>query len=452
MNKTLLLALLGAAGCGDDGAKHLADAPPPADAAPDAFTCPPATGAGTTHTGNISAAETWTAAGSPHEVPGDISVNAALTIEACATVLIGDDHNITVRQTGSLTAAGLPGLPVTFDALVAGASWSTLSATGGGKISLAYTDLKGGGDPVNTLPSLYGELDIAGSAGPAENTLHVDHVTITGSESQGVNLHDGGGFDASSTALTITGSAGAPIVTFARLLGTIPPGTYTGNAEDAILIRGTGGPEAMAESATMHDRGVPYRVGINANAVLDVGTTTGITIPTLTIEPGVTLKFSAGATMRIDAASGTQLARGALIASGTAAKPIVFTSAAATPAAGDWYGIWFGQQPQPTTVVSNARIEYAGKISVSGGDSCVPAGQVGPNDAAIRVFGGVPTSQFVTNTVIVASGRHGIDRGWRSDSNIDFTPTNTFTTVAGCAQTQNKSANGACPSTGSSCP
>jgi hypothetical protein len=398
------------------------------------------------HSGNVSAAETWTAAASPHRVAGDISVNAPLTIEACATVLIGGAHSLIVRQTGTLIAAGLPGLPVTFDRLDPLTGWATLSATSGGTISLSYIDVNGGGNPTNTLPSIYGALDLAGSAGPAENTLHVDHVTVAGSLSQGLNLHDGGGIDASSTALTVTGSTGAAIVTFARLVGTIPPGTYTGNAEDAIVIRGNGGPEAMAESATLHDRGVPYRVGINVNAVLDVGVTTGA-VPTLTIEPGVTIKFGAGATMRIDAANGTNPARGGLVAIGTAGQPIVFTSAAATPAAGDWYGIWLGDQPLSTTAIDHARIEFAGKASVSGSDSCVPNGQVGPNDAAVRLLGGVPTSAFITNTQIISSARHGIDRGFRSDTAPDFTPTNTFTNVPGCAQTLNKTANGGCPTT-----
>src|SRR3954470_24899828 len=126
---------LGACG-GDDGVGHLADAPPPPDAAPDAPVCAPLTGAGTMHTGgNVTTAQTWTAAQSPHLIPGDISITAALTIEACAVVRIGGDHAIIVRQTGSLTAAGMPGLPVTFERLDPTNSWNTLSVTSGGRMS-----------------------------------------------------------------------------------------------------------------------------------------------------------------------------------------------------------------------------------------------------------------------------------------------------------------------------
>jgi plastocyanin len=58
---------------------------------------------------------------------------------------------------------------------------------------------------------------------------------------------------------------------------------------------------------------------------------------TLTIEPGTTVKFEAGASLNIGI-SGTNNSS-TLIANGTADKPITFTSAAANPVAGDWKGI-----------------------------------------------------------------------------------------------------------------
>jgi hypothetical protein len=444
--RCVLGVLLLVSACGDDGpTNHLPDAPP-ADSPPDAPACAPVVGAGTVHTANVATAETWTAAASPHNVPNDISITGALTIEPCAVVRIGGDHSITVRQGGSFTAAGMAGLPVLIERLDSTNSWATLSVLGGGRISLTYTNVDGGGDPLNTIPSLAGALDVAGTTPTPENALHVDHVTISGSESQGLNLHDGGGIDSTSTALTIIGSALAPIVTYARLVGTIPAGTYTGNAEDAIVIRGTGGPEAMAESATIHDRGVPYRVGVNANAVLDIANIAAP--PTVTIEPGVTLKFNTGATLRVDASSGTTPAAGALVAVGTAAKPITFTSSAASPAPGDWYGIWLGRQPLATTLIDHAVIEYAGRASNSGTDSCLvgPAGV--QNDAAIRILGGEPANAPVTNSTIKDSARFGIDRGFRSDTKPSYLATNNFVNiVGGCKETYPRDLNGACPTT-----
>jgi len=70
------------------------------------------------------------------------------------------------------------------------------------------------------------------------------------------------------------------------------------------------------------------------------------------------------------------------------------------------------------------------------------------NDAAIRIMGtALPGSQFITNTMIRDSLRHGIDRGWVSDTKTDFTATNTFANVAGCKQTYPANANNSCPAT-----
>jgi hypothetical protein len=235
----------------------------------------------------------------------------------------------------------------------------------------------------------------------------------------------------------------APITTFARAVGSIPTGTYTGNAADEIIVRGTGGPEAIVEDTTIHARGVRYRIGIQPGSVLDVGNVAGLA--TLTIEPGVILAFFPGATFRVETAVGTSPARGALVASGTASAPIVFTSAAAPPAAGDWYGLWLGGLVDPSTRLDHVQVEFAGKASGSGSDSCVPAGQMVPNDAAIRILGGEPATVFITNTTIISSAFHGIDRGFRSDVKPSFLPTNTFTAVAGCRETYPRDPNGACP-------
>ena len=53
---------------------------------------------------------------------------------------------------------------------------------------------------------------------------------------------------------------------------------------------------------------------------------------TLTVEPGVTVRFDPGKGLRVD---------GALVARGTAAEPITFTSSQSIPARGDWANIHF---------------------------------------------------------------------------------------------------------------
>src|SRR5207344_2686943 len=89
--------------------------------------------------------------------------------------------------------------------------------------------------------------------------FHVDDVEIAGSLSQGVYINGPVGFDATSQNLRVHDSAGYPVHVYARVLGSVPSGTYTGNGRDAIAIAGSGGP--VLDAQTMHARGVPYHVG-----------------------------------------------------------------------------------------------------------------------------------------------------------------------------------------------
>ena len=430
-------------GC-SGGSKHTPDAAKdaPVDVAIDALTCAPVTGAGTTHGTTISAAETWTAAASPHIIPGDLNIQAVVTIEPCAIVLIAANATVTVGPTGEILAAGVASGPVTIERKDAASPWKTIRVLGGA-LSFTHTRISGGG--AGSAVSDAAIAVLASSSSPS--TIHVDNVDIDNSNTQGLYVVAGPGFDASSQQLTVTGSGGYPIHIYGRLAGTIPTGTYTGNAHDQLMISALGPLDSIQTNTTLHDRGVPYHIGSgNSGPRLDVTATSGVA--TLTIDPGVVLLFEAGGSLRIEPTLGTNPASGALIANGTAAAPIVFSSAATTPAAGDWQGIWFGQLVDPSSSIQYAHVEYAGAASVSQSGSCAyPTGSP-INDAAIRIMGSaLPGAAFISNTTISDSARHGIDRGWVSDTKTDFTATNTFANVAGCKQTYPANANNSCPAT-----
>jgi hypothetical protein len=178
---------------------------------------------------------------------------------------------------------------------------------------------------------------------------------------------------------------------------------------------------------------------------MDVNAATGVAV--LTIEAGVTIRFGAGGTLNIDATSGTGAAHGALIAIGTPAAKIVFTSDAAAPQAGDWLGLGFGRAADAGDALRYVQVAYAGGPG-TGSNSCPYPGRVGQNDAAIRIFGTTaPSGQFITDTEIVASARDGIDRGWRDDPAPDFLGMNNTFDVAGCKQSVPRTFNGVCPAT-----
>ena len=83
-------------------------------------------------------------------------------------------------------------------------------------------------------------------------------------------------------------------------------------------------------------------------AAADVVVEPGVT---LTIDPGVVIKFERNTQLTIN---------GSLIASGTAARPIIFTSQEPVPAPGDWQGIYFGTDSDALNCsLTYCQIEYA---------------------------------------------------------------------------------------------
>ena len=464
------------AGCGNGALLPIdaADGPPPVGedaavdaaapdaAAPDAGAPCPAAGGPTMHGGAIAADEVWSAEGNPHVVtttdlviaPRAPATSATLTLAPCAEVHLPANGSITIRAGGALVGAGTVAQPVRVRAADPGAPFAQIHPHSGGTIRLTYTAIDDGGAPGNNDPQLIGTFDLQGDfldPGP-EPTIFVDHVILRRSRSNGVVLRDGAGFAPGSTNLVVDGAARFPILTWARSVGTLPSGTYGGNGADEIAINANGRQDAIIADTTMRALGVPYRIGLHSGANLRVGTDQPDgAVATLTIEPGVTLRFAPrsggpadyGAGMYVQFGGADRPATGALIAVGTEAAPIVFTSAADTPAAGDWFGVWFGAIPDPASRVDHARIEYAGSQTNAQSIACAPGGP--SYSGAIRIFG-APPGEFVTHTEIVHSGGNGVDRGWRTDdAPASFLPTNTITDLAGCRETFPRRTNNACP-------
>ena len=410
--------------------------------------CVAPTGVGTAHN-SISATSppterTWTEAGSPHVLQYDINISVPVTVESCAVVRIGVGKTITISPGGAFIAAGQRERPVTIEPLFAGMAWSQIRALGG-DLSLTKSIVRGGG--AGTPVAYMGALRLQ------SGSLHVDDVEIADSRSQGVYINNNTiGFDAASQNLRVHGSVGFPVNVCANAIGSIPSGQYIGNGHDAIGIGISGGCGSVVNSQTMHNRGVPYHVGLGADSGrLDIDSKTNGAIAVLTIEPGVNILFPPGGMLSVAGRNMTNgLALGALIANGNGA-PIIFTSDQGPASApGNWLGIRFGNPVAPSSFINNAKVMFAGGADITGSSSCPypvppnPASLSVAHDAAIRIYG-EPPGQFITNTEIVASARFGIDRGWQGNALTDF-QSNTFTAVALCKQTLPS------PPPGSSCP
>ncbi|MBX3187494.1 MAG: hypothetical protein KF819_10790 [Labilithrix sp.] len=447
-----LFAVL-AAGCEDaSNSGGAVDVPAPGETPPGetpvVIKCDPPTGGPTKHDASrVTADETWTAAGSPHIVTGTVGVSsgAKLTIEPCAEVRMGRDAALLVSgpqspTTGSLVAEGDAEHPIKIVADDPAKPWANLALRAGATASLAHVTLEGGG--AGNGPFSDAILRVTGDQyQDPQQMLKAKNVTVKGSKNYGVFLEGHGTFTQDSDALTVTGSTKAPIATWASSIGHLPHGTYTGNGVDHVVIRGGGGYERIDTSVTLKNLGVSYHVGTeqtNAPLIHVSGGAKGLA--TLTIEKGTRVAFGAGGIFEIEHFTGDAPATGALVAAGTPDAKIVFTSAAATPAAGDWVGLHYGMVPSATNKLDHVVVEYAGGTTGTLNFSC---NEPYRDEAAILVLG-EPSGAFVTNTAIKHSARHGIDRGWRG-APIDFMASNTFDGVAACKQTFPKDDNGGCP-------
>jgi hypothetical protein len=219
-----------------------------------------------------------------------------------------------------------------------------------------------------------------------------DHVTIQGSKSTGVWGGYCGKLDAASRNVTITGSASVPIEVSFDALDALPAGNYTGNGWDVVRVRGG------AQTSHLRNLGIPY--------ALMGGSGGG---PTLTIDPGITIELDTGT------AFGVGLG---LVAEGTAAQPITFTSI--TPGVpGSWLGIRIGNPPD------GVHLDHVIIADAGGG---------GPSPYFGALFLGLDPGGVLTNSTIVRSSTCALVIANGNPWTDDYTQPafgNTFSAIAG---------------------
>jgi hypothetical protein len=417
--------------------------------------CPSAQGAGVEHSSDITADETWRASDGPHRIVRNIRITATLTLEACTTVVLGDRVTVQVGTSaaagkivalGEMTGSSLR--PVRFVAEDPSTPWGSLTVDSTGSLDLSYTALVGGANPA-TAQNGGGALLVYGIT--PKNTedpvvtasVKTNWLLVEDPSGFGVNFVRTAGFAPGAHGLAVRGAKDTPIAMDFQAAETLPREiVLSGNVRDEIDLNPVG---ASLPSTTIKDVGWPYRVlrAVYVGSVVD-GTTS-----TLTIEPGVTLRFS----QQTNASGiyvGTSSKRlGVIVARGTAEKPIVFTSAKAAPAPGDWMGLYFRYYPTSGNAIEHAVIQYAGAPSGAQGYGCGPA----ENDASVLLLGDRPDDAFITSTTFEnGGGDTGIVLGWKSDaSGPDFKTPNTFVNMPACAVSRWRNGNGSCPSAQPEC-
>ncbi|MEW6079368.1 MAG: right-handed parallel beta-helix repeat-containing protein [Thermodesulfobacteriota bacterium] len=322
--------------------------------------------AATNVSGNITASTTWTVAGSPYIVTGNVTVrnSAVLTIAPGATVKFNAGTGLYVSYstyTGAIYAVGTQENPITFTSNAANPApgdWRGIyfdNYTTDASTRLSYCIVEYGGNTTNA--NIY--LD---NASPTIQNCTIRHSSahgiylnasyptisdchISSNQSNGIYSENGTG---SHTGMTISGnefvSNGGAAISTLGYINNITGSYGAGNGQDRIQVRAGN----ITGSCTWAKQDLPYAV--TGNVTIRNGAV-------LTIAPGATVKFNAGTGLYVSYSTYT----GAICAVGTQENPITFTSNAANPAPGDWRGIYFDNYTaDASTRLSYCIVEYGG--------------------------------------------------------------------------------------------
>jgi hypothetical protein len=294
--------------------------------------------AGTHHSGTIETPETWTAAASPHVVDSDLYVEAILTLEPGAVVLVADGTTIAVgtRSPAGIVARGRADSLITFSALnptPGPGAWSGIlfrANTGpdGSLFRHCIVEYAGGGGSL--LRCEAGRVD-------------VDSSEFRSSSGSGVSATGSGLGSLSYSAFSAC--ARFPVSISPGLVSALGAGnSFSDNYRNAFEVPGG----TVAATDTWPNLGFPYAI----TATLTVADSTN---PLLFLASGCSLRFADSAKLRVGLGK-----PGGLRADGTYGR-VFFGPLADTPGPGQWGGLEFWEGTDPIrTILNYCSIEGAG--------------------------------------------------------------------------------------------
>ena len=176
--------------------------------------------------------------------------------------------------------------------------------------------------------------------------LAMTDSTVSYNEGVGLSVSTSGELVDSLTGNTFTGNDDYPVQVPANFLGNLDSSsTFTGNTDDAIYVLN----DTVNDDATWQALDVDYLV---AGVIYIQGTGR----PHVDVDEGVTMEFESGLDFYVGWGN-----YGSLALNGSSTDPVTFTSAQASPAAGDWDGLNYGYYcVDADSNIENALIEYAG--------------------------------------------------------------------------------------------
>lgn len=363
-------------------------------------------GADTNVGGTISTDTTWTLAGSPYIVTSNIFVQGTdgvdsvttLTIEAGVTIKFNANQYLKIGHTsgspGALMAIGTSANPIVFTSNAqtpAAGDWGSIQfyTTAVPSSKLEHCQVEYAGSSMNCSIYLFNASPTLNYT-TIENSSKYDlyyYGTVGGTVSSCTFNSGISYFPTNATVAfsnnTFNHNSSYPTVTVANNVHGLVNGSNTYNDPQTAYIEVSTGD--VTKDAIWTSAVALHFVGHLAVQ----GTDGPDSLTTLTLEPGAKLKFNTGKYMRVGYYSGNP---GALIAQGTAAEPVIFTSNKPSPAPGDWGSIHFYATADPSSTLEHCRLEYAG-ASMNG---------------SIYIYNAAPN---IINTTIENSSRYDLYYG-----------------------------------------
>jgi hypothetical protein len=285
--------------------------------------------------GTLSVSGTWLDLGYPYVLGNaDLAVPDGVNLTLSAGIEMKIDGNRQIRVFGTFNAAGTFGNKIKItsnEATPAPGDWENIYLFNvDGFCFLEYLILEYAG---SNNGAVY-------TRGNNFQYISLRYLQISNSDSYGI--YNTGGSTPEIYGSTIQSCADYPIRTGANSVARIGAisNNMSGNNPDAIRVD----PETITNifnGVWNTNNDIPYV--IMGDFTLADG------VP-MTFNPGVTLKFMPGARFQID---------GKLVADGTMADPITFTSNQATPAPGDWERLYFNNA-DAGTMLDYCIISYGG--------------------------------------------------------------------------------------------
>ena len=326
------------------------------------------TTSGTFVSGIISEDTTWTYVGSPYIVTGDVKVYGAseptLTIEPGVEVRVDGFYDIIIGNSslnGRILAQGTESGRIVFTSNQPASQWEGIFIykQGTSESILDYVTvenverLNGGGIYIfYSSPTITNSIIQNNNNGifiNGESFPIITNTTIANNALSGIYLF-GSSATASISNTSFTNNGSYPISIEAGSAGNIgAENSASGNGTDAIELRGS----TITSDMTLSNASIPYIVTGDISVYGDPE-------PTLTIEPGLVLKFADTAALIVGSYSSSL--KGILNAQGTAASPIVFTS---INSGLNWNGIYINNHPSVESVLDYVTVENVSNSHVA---------------------------------------------------------------------------------------